>query len=143
MPTPTGHTLLSPSSSHRWLVCTPSAILESNEPGNFSPYAEEGTEAHTLAELKLSYVLEKIGTKEYETKFEHFKMTSKYYNEEFNDYVNDYCQEVMTIIKDDYKGLNVKVNLEEYVTFEDIVPKGGGTSDVVIIGKKFHSYYRP
>ena len=44
MPTPTGHALLSPSSSHRWLVCTPSAMLESNEPSVYSPYTEEGTE---------------------------------------------------------------------------------------------------
>ena len=137
MPTPTGHTLLSPSSSHRWLECTPSAMLESGEPGISSVYAEEGTEAHALAELKLSYMLEQISPEEYETKFEHFKMTSKYYNQEFNEYVNDYCVEVMTIIKEDYKGINVNVHLEEYVTFEDIVPNGGGTSDVVIVGNNF------
>ena len=59
MSTPTGHALLSPSSSHRWLICTPSAMLESVEPGISSIYAEEGTEAHALAELKLSYMLEK------------------------------------------------------------------------------------
>jgi len=137
MSTPTGHALLSPSSSHRWLICTPSAMLESAEPGISSIYAEEGTEAHALAELKLSYMLEKISPTEYQTRFDSFRLTSKYYNEEFNDYVNDYCQEVMTIIKEDYKGIDVIVGLEEYVTFEDIVPKGGGTSDVVIVGKNF------
>ena len=137
MPTPTGHALLSPSSSHRWLICTPSAILESAEPSTFSTYAEEGTEAHALAEIKLSYMLGHINDDEYETKFEHFKLTSKFYNLEFNDYVNDYCQEVMTIVKEDYKNLNVKVYLEEYVKFEDIVPNGGGTSDVVIVGNNF------
>ena len=57
------------------------------------------------------------------------------YNAEFNDYVNDYCQEVMTIVREDYKGFDVNVYLEEYVTFEDVVPQGGGTSDVVIVGK--------
>lgn len=137
MPTPTGHTLLSPSSSHRWLICTPSAKLESYEPSTFSIYAKEGTEAHALAELKLSYMLGHIDDKLYETKFNEFKMTSEYYNQEFNDYVNDYCQEVMTIVKEDYKGLNVKVYLEEFVKFDDIVPEGGGTSDVVIVGNNF------
>ena len=137
MPTPTGHALLSPSSSHRWLICTPSAVLESSEPSTYSPYAEEGTEAHALAELKLSYMLHKIDDKEYETKFEHFRLNSKFYNAEFNDYVNDYCQEVMTIVREDYKGFDVNVYLEEYVTFEDVVPQGGGTSDVVIVGKNF------
>lgn len=137
MPTPTGHALLSPSSSHRWLICTPSAMLESSEPTTYSPYAEEGTEAHALAELKLSYMLGQINDTEYATKFDHFRLNSKFYNYEFNDYVNDYCQEVMTIVKEDYKNHEVSVHLEQYVTFEDIVPNGGGTSDVVIVGKNF------
>ena len=137
MPPQNGHTLLSPSSSHRWLVCTPSAMLESYEPMTTSIYAEEGTEAHALAELKLSYMLEKISVEEYEVRFEEFKLTSKYYNQQFNDYVNKYCNEVMTIVKEDYKGLVVNVGLEEYVKFDDIVPNGGGTSDVVIVGKNF------
>jgi len=135
MPTPTGHALLSPSSSHRWLICTPSAMLESSEPTTYSPYAEEGTEAHALAEIKLSYMLGQINDTEYATKFDHFRLNSKFYNYEFNDYVNDYCQEVMTIVKEDYKNHEVSVHLEQYVTFEDIVPNGGGTSDVVIVGK--------
>lgn len=137
MPTPTGHALLSPSSSHRWLICTPSAMLESSEPNTYSPYAEEGTEAHALAEIKLSYMLGQINDTEYATKFDHFRLNSKFYNYEFNDYVNDYCQEVMTIVKEDYKNHEVSVHLEQYVTFEDIVPNGGGTSDVVIVGKNF------
>lgn len=137
MPTPTGHAMLSPSSSHRWLECTPSALLESYEPKTPSKYAEEGTEAHALAELKLSYMLGHISPEVYDTKFGYFKMTSKYYDSTFNEYVNAYCQEVMTIVKEDYKNLEVRVCLEEYVTFEDIVPNGGGTSDVVIIGKDF------
>ena len=137
MPTPTGHALLSPSSSHRWLVCTPSAKLESYEPSSFSIYAKEGTEAHALAELKLSYMLGHIDDKLYEAKFAEFKLNSEYYNQEFNDYVNDYCQEVMTIVTEDYKGQDVKVYLEEYVKFDDIVPEGGGTSDVVIVGRNF------
>lgn len=137
MPTPAAHVLLSPSSSHRWLVCTPSAKLESIEPSFISVYAEEGTEAHALAELKLSYMLGKISPDEYDTKFEYFKLTSKYYDEVFNEFVNKYCTEVMTIAKEDYKGLNVKVFLEEYVKFEDIVPDGAGTSDVVIVGPNF------
>lgn len=137
MPTPTDHVMLSPSSSHRWLICTPSAKLESYEPGSISKYAEEGAEAHALAELKLSYMLGKISPDEYDTKFEYFKLTSKYYDEVFNEFVNNYCQEVMTIVKEDYKGLDVKVYLEEYVKFEDIVSDGAGTSDVVIVGPDF------
>lgn len=132
------HALLSPSSSEKWLHCTPSAYLESLEP--YSPpsiYAAEGTEAHELGELKLSYMLEKISPEVYDTKFENFRLTSKFYNEEFNDFVNDYCKEVMMIVKEDYKDEKVEVFLEEKVEFTDVVPEGSGTSDVVIVGKNF------
>ena len=104
------HAMLSPSGSERWLNCTPSAYLESLEP--FQPpseFAAEGTEAHALAELKLSYMLGKISVEEYDTRFENFMLHSEYYNSEFNEFVNDYCEEVMAIIKDDYVGLEVEV----------------------------------
>lgn len=137
MSTPIKHALLSPSTSHRWLNCTPSAMLESSEPGTTSIYAAEGTEAHALAELKLSFILEKISQDEYDTRFENFRLSSQFYSAEMNEYVNDYINEVMTIIREDNKGIDCKVYLEEYVRFEDIVPNGGGTSDVVIIGNNF------
>lgn len=137
MASPTKHALLSPSTSHRWLICTPSATLEALEPSSYSPYAEEGTEAHALAEIKLSYALGYIDDDEYATRFDHFRLTSKFYSVEFNEYVNAYVDEVMTIVKVDYEGQKVNVYLEEYVKFEDIVPGGGGTSDVVIVGKTF------
>ena len=137
MSSPTQHALLSPSSSDRWLKCTPSAVLEQYEPTTYSPYAEEGTEAHALAEIKLSYMLGKISVEKYETEFENFKLTSKFYNAEFNEYVNKYCNEVMTIIKEDYKDEKVQVELESKVEFSDIVENGSGTSDVLIIGRNF------
>lgn len=132
------HALLSPSSSSRWLACTPSALLEAQEPfRGSSVYAEEGTAAHYLAELKLSYMLNKISVAEYDTRFEHFVLHTPYYNAEFNEFVNDYCKEVMTIIKEDYANEKVEVFLEERVEFTDVVPEGSGTSDVLIVGKNF------
>jgi hypothetical protein len=40
------HALLSASSSHRWLHCTPSARLEEAYENKSSSYAAEGTAAH-------------------------------------------------------------------------------------------------
>ncbi len=132
------HALLSPSTSHRWLECTPSARLEALEPQvEPSEYAEEGTEAHALAELKLAYMLRKITPQEYSNRFDTFIMHSRYYDAEFNEYVNAYCQEVMDIINIDYKDEPVEVYLEVRVDFSDIVPLGSGTSDVVIVGRDF------
>ena len=132
------HAMLSPSGSERWLACTPSAYLESLEP--FQPpseFAAEGTEAHTLAEIKLSFELGKISEQEYNTRFDNFILNSKFYDAEFEEFVDDYVKEVLMIIKDDYAEEIVEIFLEEKVEFTDVVPEGSGTSDVIIIGKNF------
>ena len=86
------HAILSASSAHRWLVCTPSARLELEEgQEECSAYAAEGTAAHALAELKLKYRFGKISVSEYEAEYEAFKVDpefSKYYNKEFEEYVD-------------------------------------------------------
>lgn len=51
------HAFLSPSSSHRWLNCTPSASLESEFENKTSQAAEEGTAAHAWCEHKLKKAL--------------------------------------------------------------------------------------
>ena len=40
------HAILSASGSHRWLHCTPSALLEKDVPDSGSDYAREGSLAH-------------------------------------------------------------------------------------------------
>ncbi len=47
------HAKLSASGAKKWLGCPPSAELEQQFPNSSSVYAEEGTHAHTLGELKI------------------------------------------------------------------------------------------
>ena len=47
---PNNHAVLSASSSHRWMQCTPSARLELEFEGSTSQAAAEGSAAHALAE---------------------------------------------------------------------------------------------
>lgn len=51
------HALLSASSSHRWLACPPSAKLCAAHPDRASPYAQQGTDAHSLAAYKVQKAL--------------------------------------------------------------------------------------
>jgi len=132
MSSPTQHALLSPSSAHRWLICTPSAILESYEPSETSIYAKEGTEAHALAEIKLRLKTNYINQEQYNAEFNHFVKESEYYNSEFEEYVDYYVNKVLEIFNGD-ANYN-KIMFEQKVSFNDIIPNGSGTSDCVIIG---------
>ena len=128
------HAILSASSAHRWLVCTPSARLELEEgQEECSAYAAEGTAAHALAELKLKYRFGKISVSEYEAEYEAFKVDpefSKYYNKEFEEYVDDHVEYIVSITNDltDYH-----IYFEVRVNFANVVPQGFGTADVLIV----------
>lgn len=44
------HSVLSPSSAHRWSVCSASVAMEAQCPEVSSIYAQEGTVAHSILE---------------------------------------------------------------------------------------------
>lgn len=128
------HAILSASTAHRWLVCTPSARLELEEgQDECSVYAAEGTAAHRLAELKLQYRFGKIGPIEFAMEYEAFKNDpefSKYYNKEFEEYVDEHVEYV---ISETEKLTNFHIYFELRVNFANVVPQGFGTADVLIV----------
>ena len=56
------HAFLSASASHRWLSCPPSAKLCAEQENQVSPYAKEGTDAHSLCEYKVEITTTKWRT---------------------------------------------------------------------------------
>ena len=130
----TTHAVLSASSSHRWLTCTPSARLEQTLPepkrsaGAFD-FSQEGTMAHALAEAKLRHHYGQIGIEEYEKEYEIIKNTP-YYNDDFEAHVDNYVLYVRSQIGEGDTPL-----FEQRVDFSDWVPDGFGTADVVILSK--------
>ena len=130
----TAHALLSASGSKRWLSCTPSARLEATLPeqkrssGSFD-FSQEGTMAHSLAEIKLRHHFNQIGIEEYEREIEIIK-NSPYYNEDFEANVDNYVLYVRSQIGEGDTPL-----FEQRVDFSDWVPDGFGTADVVILSK--------
>lgn len=127
------HAILSASTAHRWLVCTPSARLEQEEGREeCSVYAEEGTAAHALAELILSYRFGKISVSEYNEKYNAYMDSEhgKYFNAEFAEYVNDYVDYVCSLTDELDK---YHIMFEVQVSYSNIAPQGFGTADVLIV----------
>ena len=130
----TAHAILSASGSKRWLTCTPSARLEATLPeqkrgSNAFDFSQEGTMAHSLAEIKLRHHFEQIGIEEYEREYDIIKNTP-YYNDDFEANVDNYVLYVRSQVGEGDTPL-----FEQRVDFSDWVPDGFGTADVVILSK--------
>jgi hypothetical protein len=131
----TAHALLSASGSKRWLMCTPSARLEATLPeqkrggaGTFD-FSQEGTMAHSLAEIKLRHHYGQIQYEEYTREYEIIKATP-YFNDDFEANVDNYVLYVRSQIGEGDTPL-----FEQRVDFSDWVPDGFGTADVIILSK--------
>lgn len=121
------HAVLSASASHRWLMCTPSARLEKNFEDTTSPYAEEGTEAHALAEKTLTGFLKNGKSQvEYPQNVEMQEAVQRYV---------DICIEKINGARQISKDSQIKV--EQRLDFSNWVPEGFGTGDMVIISDEF------
>lgn len=129
------HALLSASGANRWLNCTPSARLE-DEFGErkTSPYAQEGTLAHELAELYIRKdVLESIDDEAFNARLEEI-MADGLFNEEMLDYVPiyvDYCSDQLAEAKtsSDFAIMEIEQKLD----LTNFIPESFGTADCVII----------
>lgn len=129
---PDVHALLSASGAHRWLYCTPSAKLEAMIKPTTSPYAEEGTVAHSLAEAAARFALKQMSQEDYTAAVDAIK-TSEYYNKEMAEHCLDYAMFVETRA---LQLANPEVLLEARIKFSDWVPGGFGTADCLILTDK-------
>lgn len=125
------HAVLSASSSHKWLVCTPSARLEEKFSDKTSEYMEEGTLAHEIAEFKVrSYFLEATPKSTYTRRLNKFKK-EKYFDQEMLGYTDTYLE----FIKGEALQTNITpfITVEQKVDFSKYVPDGFGTADCILI----------
>lgn len=120
---PSSHAMLSASSSHRWLVCTPSMRLEQTLPEEVdSSWAAEGTRAHGLAERKLRKILRQTKRIRHEDDEEMERCTDTYV---------DFVEEEWNVLK--AKTKDAALLIEQMLEFDDYVPDGYGTADAVIL----------
>jgi len=123
------HAILSASSSHRWLQCPPSAKLCAEEDNKPSPYAQEGTDAHTLCQFKLEQALglnPKDPTEDLE-----------FYDGEMENCAEEYTSFVMEQLEDAKRYCSDPVILiEQHLDFSKYVENGFGTGDCVIVADR-------
>ena len=127
------HAVLSASSSHRWLNCTPSVRLEEQFEKTTSVYAEAGTLAHEIGEIKLRKELGQINQKEYVNKLS-AAVNSDLYSKDMTDYVDVYvdtCLEKFNEAK--ATTADAIAIIEQKLDFSKWVPDGFGTGDFVVI----------
>lgn len=127
---PTQHALLSASSAHRWLHCTGSPLLEKEFPDTTSVYAQEGTLAHELCELKLKKYTTVMPKGTY-TRAHNKIMKSELWQNEMEGTSETYLEYVKEIMLS--CEIAPAVLIEKRVDFSRYVPEGFGTADCLIL----------
>ena len=124
---PNSHAILSASSSHRWMNCTPSARLEREFADRETEAAAEGTAAHALCEHKLRRAL----------KMRSRKPVSKYDCDEMDGYTDGYVEFVLEqFAQAKLECVDPLVLIEQRLDFSCWVPEGFGTGDCLIVADK-------
>ena len=123
---PDTHAVLSPSSSARWLACTPSARLCVAKEDKTSEYAIQGTSAHALAEYKLKKSLGQP-TEDPTENLTYFDKEMDDCTDSYQQYVIEKLTEIKHICKDPV------VLVEQKLDFSKYVPDSFGTADCVIV----------
>lgn len=128
---------MSPSSSERWLNCTPSARLAEAAGSKTSEYAEEGTTAHELAEYALkSWIYGTFYPECDELPVPDEIAKNKYYSEEMRDAVGEYVNFVVEEFYEMGKGPlggSVATYLEEKLDISKFAPESFGSPDVTLV----------
>ena len=120
------HAFLSPSASHRWLNCPPSAKLCAALPDQTSPYAAQGTDAHELC----AYLVEKALGRDVKDPTE----LLSYYDAEMQTCAEGYAEFVMQeyeLAKQTCPDTDVLI--EQKVDFSKWVEGGTGTADCILL----------
>lgn len=128
---PTKHAKCSASSAYRWINCPGSVALSEQcpDPGS-SSYADEGTLAHSLGELKLRRWLKEISASRYKKELAVIQ-ASNYYDSEMEEATDYYFEIVLEELEAAGEGAALMV--EQQLNLSRWIPEGFGTGDAVII----------
>ena len=123
---PDMHAFLSASSAHRWMKCTRSPDMCAGLKERASPYAKEGTDAHSLCEHKVLVALGRDSPDPTES--------LDYFDKEMDDCSDEYRNFVMEQVTDAASHCDDPLVLvEARLDFSRWVPEAFGTGDCVIV----------
>lgn len=126
------HAKLSASGASRWATCPGSVQMEEGIPDKESIYAQEGTLAHEMSELKLKHYLDPkgFGKRKLNTAIKKLK-ENELYQAEMESYTDTYVD----FIKEKALSFpsNPYIEIEKRVDFSRWVDGGFGTCDCVLI----------
>lgn len=127
------HALLSASGASRWINCPPSARLEDTFPDSTTEYAEEGTLAHAIGELKLrKEFVDPMGPRAFNNRIKKFR-ENPLYQKEMLDHTEAYLEYIQSLVHQ-YNAPPF-IAVETKVDFSAWVPEGFGTCDCIVIGE--------
>lgn len=137
---PSEHAKLSASGAYRWINCPGSIRLsEQCPPETPSPYAEEGTVAHTMAELKLTLAYMSSGDvyspedlKEIREDLEKARSLGSC-TAEMEEATDRYVEAIGELLSE--AGDDAELMAEQRFKLTDWIPGGFGTSDAVIVSE--------
>lgn len=125
------HAVLSASGAHRWINCPPSVKLNESLPVGTSIYAEEGTLAHEICELKIRKTfLEPMTAKAYSTKLNKLKK-HELFQKEMLGYTDTYLEYIQNLVHSCETAPVIAV--EKKVEFGEYVKDGYGTADCILV----------
>lgn len=126
------HAKLSASGASRWATCPGSVQMEDGIPDKESIYAQEGTLAHEMSELKLKHYLDPkgFGKRKLNAAIKKLK-ENELYQAEMDSYTDTYVD----FIKEKALSFpsNPYIEIEKRVDFSRWVDGGFGTCDCVLI----------
>ena len=125
------HALLGPSSAARWIACPPSVRLCEQFEDVESEYAEEGSLAHEIAELKVRKLIDPgLTSRKFTAAMKKLK-DKELYREEMQGYTDEYVE----FIQEQMYSYSTTPHtaVEQKVDFSQYVPDGFGTADCILI----------
>lgn len=138
MPTPEYHAVLGPSSAKRWLSCPASVRLSEGISAKTSQYAEAGTAAHAIAELKARKRFMVMNARTFKAQLKKLQ-ENEYYSPEMEAYTDQYVevleQHAMSFSVPPFIALETSVPIGSYTgEYKEDGSPATGTADCIQIG---------